>query len=70
VVLLPRITVGEYSMVGAGAVVTKDVPVYALVWANSAHATGWVWQYEQSLAFDDGVSACVVGGLSSRMAAQ
>jgi len=57
-------------MAGAGAVVTKDIPVYALVWANSAHATGWVCQYVQPLAFDDGVSACVVGGLASRMAAQ
>lgn len=34
--LLPGITVGEYAMVGAGAVVTKDVPDYAIVVGNPA----------------------------------
>jgi len=34
--LLPGITVGEHAMVGAGAVVTKDVPPYALVAGNPA----------------------------------
>lgn len=34
--LLPGITVGEYAMVGAGAVVTKDVPAHAVVVGNPA----------------------------------
>lgn len=34
--LLPGITIGEYAMVGAGAVVTKDVPDYAVVVGNPA----------------------------------
>lgn len=34
--LLPGITIGEYAMVGAGAVVTKDVPDYAVVIGNPA----------------------------------
>lgn len=36
------ITVGEYAMVGAGSVVTKDVPAYALVVGNPAKRIGWV----------------------------
>lgn len=35
--LLPGVTVGEYSVVGAGAVVTKDVEPYTLVGGNPAH---------------------------------
>lgn len=35
-VLLPGITVGEFAMVGAGSVVTKDVPAHALVHGNPA----------------------------------
>lgn len=38
------ITLGEYSFVGAGAVVTKDVPAHALVYGNPATIQGWVSQ--------------------------
>ena len=40
--LICGIRVGEYAMVGAGAVVTKDVPAYAVVIGNPAKQTGWV----------------------------
>ncbi len=40
--ILPGITVHEYAMVGAGAVVTKDVPPYAIVVGNPARITGYV----------------------------
>ena len=36
VTILPRVTVGEYALVGAGSVVTKDVPPYAVVYGNPA----------------------------------
>jgi len=36
------ITIGEYAMIGAGAVVTKDVPDYALIIGNPGKQTGWV----------------------------
>jgi len=36
------VTIGEYAMIGAGAVVTKNVPDYALVVGNPGRQTGWV----------------------------
>lgn len=40
--ILPGLTIGQYAMVGAGAVVTKDVPPYAIVVGNPARITGYV----------------------------
>ena len=42
-------TVGEYAMVGAGSVVTKDVPAHALVVGNPARQIGWVCRCGQKL---------------------
>jgi len=36
------VTIGQYAMVGAGAVVTKDIPNHALVIGNPARQAGWV----------------------------
>lgn len=35
-------TIGEHAFIGAGAVVTKDIPAYALVYGNPARIKGWV----------------------------
>lgn len=56
-------TIGEYSMVGAGAVVTKDVKPYALVVGNPARQVGWVSEYGHRLQFDEnGVAVCPESG--------
>lgn len=46
-------TIGEYALIGAGAVVTKDVPAYALLVGNPAKQTGWVSEYGHKLKFDE-----------------
>jgi UDP-2-acetamido-3-amino-2,3-dideoxy-glucuronate N-acetyltransferase len=46
-------TVGEYAMIGAGTVVTKDVPPYALIAGNPGKQVGWVSEFGNRLIFDE-----------------
>ena len=48
--VLCGITLGRYSFVGAGAVVTHDVPDFALVYGNPAKLMGWICRCGISLA--------------------
>jgi UDP-2-acetamido-3-amino-2,3-dideoxy-glucuronate N-acetyltransferase len=51
--------IGEYSLIGAGAVITKNVKPYALVVGNPGRQTGWVSEYGHKLVFgDDGLAIC------------
>ena len=50
-------TIGEYAFIGAGAVVTKDVPAYALLIGNPARQTGWMSEYGHKLKFDSKAEA-------------
>jgi UDP-2-acetamido-3-amino-2,3-dideoxy-glucuronate N-acetyltransferase len=47
------VTLGEYCFIGAGTVVTKDVPAYALIIGNPGRQTGWMSEYGQKLHFDE-----------------
>ena len=49
---------GKYCLIGAGAVVTKDVPDYALLVGNPAKQIGWVSEYGHRLIFVNGKARC------------
>ncbi len=46
-------SIGEYALIGAGAVITKPVLPFALVVGNPARQTGWVSEYGHRLTFDE-----------------
>ncbi len=55
--------IGEYALIGAGAVVTKDIPPYALVVGNPSRQIGWVSEYGCRLEFDKhGHAVCPESG--------
>ena len=52
-------TIGEFALIGAGSVVTKDVLPYALVVENPSKRIGWVSEYGHKLIFNKGrIAVC------------
>ncbi|WP_038246579.1 acyltransferase [Ghiorsea bivora] len=51
--IIGGVTIGAFAMVGAGSVVTKDVPAHALVYGNPAVQNGWVCICGKKLQFDE-----------------
>lgn len=49
--------IGQYAFIGAGAVVTKNVPAFALVVGNPSKQTGWMSEYGHKLQFNEGGEA-------------
>jgi UDP-2-acetamido-3-amino-2,3-dideoxy-glucuronate N-acetyltransferase len=63
--------IGEYSLIGAGAVITRNVRPYALVIGNPGRQTGWVSEYGHKLAFDaDGIAICPESKQKYRLSGQ
>lgn len=57
--------IGRYAMIGAGSVVTREVPSFALVYGNPARQRGWVSEYGHKLEFSkEGIGLCPETGES------
>lgn len=55
--------IGQFAFIGAGSVVTKEVPAYALVVGNPARQIGWMSAYGHRLTFDEnGKATCPESG--------
>jgi len=55
--------IGEYAFIGAGSVVTKNVPAYALLVGNPAKQIGWMSEFGHRLTFDqNGKATCEESG--------
>ena len=60
--------IGKFAFIGAGAVVTKHVPDYALMVGNPARRLGWMSEYGHRLTFDDnGEAECIESGERYRL---
>ena len=61
---------GRYAFVGAGSVVTQDVPAFALVYGNPARQHGWMSAYGHRLIFDEaGYATCPESGTQYHLGA-
>jgi acetyltransferase-like isoleucine patch superfamily enzyme len=61
VILLPGVTVGRWAMVGAGSLVTRDIPDFALVYGSPARVHGHVCRCGESLRVLDRKAECSCG---------
>ncbi|HOI31806.1 MAG: acyltransferase [Bacteroidales bacterium] len=61
--------IGEFAFIGAGAVVTKTIPAYALVVGNPARHVGWMSEFGHRLRFDEnGLATCPESGEQYQLA--
>ena len=61
-------TIGAFAFIGAGAVVTKNIPAYALIVGNPGKQTGWMSAYGHKLNFDEnGIATCKESGQQYRL---
>jgi UDP-2-acetamido-3-amino-2,3-dideoxy-glucuronate N-acetyltransferase len=58
------VTIGRYAFIGAGSVVTKDVPDYALMYGNPAVLRGWICNCGIKLKFEADAARCLACGVA------
>ena len=59
-------TIGRYAFIGAGSVVTKDLPDYAMVYGNPGRVRGWVCECAGEITFRSGKAVCKACGKKYR----
>ncbi|MEE9372599.1 MAG: DapH/DapD/GlmU-related protein [Saprospiraceae bacterium] len=60
--------IGEYSFIAAGAIITKEVPDYALVIGSPGKIVGWMSEHGIRLEFDqDGIATCTYSGIKYKL---
>ena len=64
--ILCGITIGQYALIGAGTVVTKDVPDHALVVGDPGWVTGWMCRCGVNFHVDDKTATCTTCGQQYR----
>lgn len=66
--VLCGVEIGSFAMVGAGAMVVKNIPPYALIVGNPGHQIGWVSETGFTLAFNsDGIGICPETGKNYKL---
>ncbi len=60
-IILPNVTIGAFALIGAGSVVTRSVPAYALVYGNPARQHGYVCCCGQRLVHVEQISSTLDG---------
>lgn len=68
-IVICGVVIGEYALVGAGALVTEDVPPHALVVGSRARQIGWVCTCGERLEVGDGDAICAACAANYRLAA-
>jgi len=68
--ILCGVTIGESAFIGAGSIVTKDVPSYALVYGNPANIEGWMCECGENLEFRAKKARCYQCGREYEKSAQ
>lgn len=55
------ISIGQYAMIGAGSVVTRNVPAYGICYGNPARHHGWICKCTKKLKFESDIAVCECG---------
>jgi len=63
------VTIGEWALIGAGSVVTKDVPSYAIMVGVPSRQSGWICQCGETLDLDGKLAQCSACGLNYHLSA-
>jgi UDP-2-acetamido-3-amino-2,3-dideoxy-glucuronate N-acetyltransferase len=59
-IILPGITIGSYAIVGAGSIITKDIPDYSIVFGNPGVLQGYLCKCKMRLSKEDKYYACKI----------